>query len=243
VDPGQYLISYLVNDTLAIDCGSLGFYGTPQMHARIKHILITHTHADHTASLPIFLENAYEGKADCVTIHGSDAVLEGLQKDMFNDRTWPDFVAFSVGSKAPFVKLSRLEAYKPVELEGLTITPVPMDHVVPTLGFVVTEGPTTVVVASDTGPTEAIWKVANQVPNLAAVFLETSFPESMLDLARRSAHLTPALFAAEVKKLTRPVPVLVIHIKARFRRQVIAELSALKLPNVEVARFGHAYEW
>ncbi len=60
--PSQYLISYLINDALAIDAGSLGLYGTPQQQAMIKHVLITHTHIDHTATLPIFLENAYEAQ-------------------------------------------------------------------------------------------------------------------------------------------------------------------------------------
>ena len=50
------------------------------------------------ATLPIFLENAYEAKSDCVTVYGSDAVLESLRRDIFNDRTWPDFVALSEGA-------------------------------------------------------------------------------------------------------------------------------------------------
>ncbi|MBV8077799.1 MAG: hypothetical protein JO284_15435 [Planctomycetaceae bacterium] len=45
--PSQYLISYLINETLAIDAGSLGLYGTPQQQAMIKHVLISHTHIDH----------------------------------------------------------------------------------------------------------------------------------------------------------------------------------------------------
>ena len=60
VEQNQYLISYLINDTLAVDAGGLGFYGSPEQQARVKHVLISHTHADHVASLPIFVENAFE---------------------------------------------------------------------------------------------------------------------------------------------------------------------------------------
>ena len=35
----------------------------------------------------------------------------------------------------------------------------------------------TVVLATDTGPTEAIWRRANAQHNLQAVFLEASFPD------------------------------------------------------------------
>src|SRR5262249_41027894 len=135
------------------------------------------------------------------------------------------------------------EAYRPIVLEGLTVTPVPMDHVVPTLGFVITEGSTSVVIASDTGPTEAIWRAANEAPGLAAVFLEASFPDAMADLALRSKHLTPSRFGAEVRRLSRPVPVLAVHIKSRSRHEVAAELLALGLPNVQIGRSGLAYEW
>lgn len=240
--PGQYLISYLFNDTLAIDAGSLGLYGTPREQARVRHILISHTHADHTATLPIFVENAYEAGADCVTVHGGDAVLEGLRRDVFNDRTWPDFVALSRGP-SPLLKLERLEPYRTVELEGLSITPVPVNHAVPTLGFVVSDGRCSVVIASDTGPTDDLWRVANAATNLAAVFLEASFPDSMSALAAKSLHLTPSLFGLEVRKLHKPVPVIAVHIKARFRDEVVAELAALGLANVEVGQFGREYEW
>lgn len=161
--PSQYLISYLINDTLAVDAGSLGVYGTPQSQARVRHVLISHTHIDHTATLPIFLENAYEAKADCVTLHAEGAVLESLQSDTFNDRVWPDFVALSDGP-APFLKLSRLEPGRPVVLEGLTITPVAVSHVVPTLGFLVEDDESAVLIASDTGPTDDLWRLANSSP-------------------------------------------------------------------------------
>src|SRR5256714_13143786 len=86
-EPSQYLITYLINETVAIDAGSLGLYGSPQRQAAIKHVLISHTHIDHTATLPIFIENAYEARAECVTIHGSDDVIECLRRHMVDDRT------------------------------------------------------------------------------------------------------------------------------------------------------------
>jgi ribonuclease BN (tRNA processing enzyme) len=64
----QFLSCCLVNDTIALDAGSLGFYRPAHDQARIRHVLLTHTHIDHLASLPIFVENAFEGKPDPVTI-------------------------------------------------------------------------------------------------------------------------------------------------------------------------------
>lgn len=243
-EPSQYLISYLINDTLAIDAGSLGIWGSPQKQALVKHVLISHTHIDHTATLPIFLENAYEARADCVTIHGSDAVLESLRRDIFNDRTWPDFVTMSDGCQAaPFVRLQRLEPRSPLVVEGLRITPIPVNHVVPTLGFLVEDETSAILVASDTGPTELLWEQANVAANLQAVFLEAAFPNAMTELANLSKHLTPAMFGLEVQKLRKRVPVIAVHIKARFRDQILGELKDLALANLQIGEFGKTYDW
>jgi ribonuclease BN (tRNA processing enzyme) len=239
-DQLQFLSSYLLNESVAIDAGSLGFFHTPAEQARIRHVLITHTHIDHIASLPIFVENAYEGKRDCVTIHGSTAVLDCIRRDVFNDRVWPDFLAMST-PEAPFLKLETLEAHKTVELEGLRFTPVPVNHVVPTFGFLVEGDGAAVVVASDTGPTDELWVRANATPNLKAVFLEATFPNAMTWLANASKHLTPAQFAAEARKLSVPAALIAVHIKARFHDQVVKELLALGLPNVEIGQFGKPY--
>src|SRR5438132_2429222 len=98
----QFLTSLLINDTLAVDAGCLGLFGTAGEQAKVKHILITHTHIDHIGSLPMFVENAYEARPECVTIHGSEAVLDCLQSDIFNDRVWPDLINLST-KDAPFL--------------------------------------------------------------------------------------------------------------------------------------------
>ena len=151
----QFLTSFLINETIAVDAGSLGFYGSPWEQARVRHVLLTHTHIDHIASLPIFIENAYNAQRDCVTIHGSDAVLDCLRRDIFNDRVWPDLIRFSVPAR-PFLRFERLEDGCPVELDGLRFTPVAVNHTVPTLGLIIEDPNAAVVIASDTGPTAAI---------------------------------------------------------------------------------------
>ncbi len=238
----QYLTSFLLGDALAIDAGCIGLYRTPTEQARIKHVLLSHTHMDHIASLPTFLENVYDLQQECVTIHGSEAVLDSLRHDLFNDRVWPDFIAMSARGR-PFLKLATLHSGQPLELEGMRITPVSVNHAVPTLGFLVEDKNAGIVIPSDTGPTEEIWQRANQMPNLKAVFLETCFPNAMSEIADKSQHLIPATFALEVAKIKRPVAIIAIHIKPPFYTKVAQELQALGLANLTMARFGEAYEF
>ena len=134
----QFLSSTLVNDTIALDAGCIGFYRSAPEQARIRHVFLSHTHMDHLASLPIFRENAFEGKRDCLTVHASQEVLDCCQRDLFNDRIWPDFIALSQGDQ-PFLKLSRFEAGQSVDVDGVRISAVAIDHVVPTVAYVIAD--------------------------------------------------------------------------------------------------------
>lgn len=86
-------------------------------------------------------------------------------------------------------------------------------------------------------------ELAADLPNLKAVFMEASFPDAMSDLARVSAHLTLKLFAAEAAKLPAGVQLIAVHIKPRYRVQTLAELAALKLPNLAIGTGGRVYEF
>ena len=234
------LTTYLVNDSLAVDAGCLGWYGSWREQARVKHVLLSHSHLDHVASLPLFLENVHQAADEPVTVYASEAVLECLRRDLFNGRLWPDLVALS-RSEAEFLRLVTIEDGRAFSVAGLRITPCAVDHVVPTLGFLLEDDAAAVLLVSDTGPTQAIWDLANRTPKLRAVFLEASFPDSMAWLGKVAKHLTPATFAQEARKLARPVPVIAIHIKPRYQAQIVAELHALGLPGLEIARYGQPY--
>lgn len=216
--------------------------GALEDQARIEHIFISHTHIDHVASLPVFLENVYTPDDRCVKVHGSRAVLDCLRQDLFNNRLWPDFVELSL-TNPPFLQMHELEEQKTLEVSGLKITAIPMDHVVPTHGFIVEDEKSCVVFAGDTGPTSALWKEANRRKNVAAVFLECSFPESMAWLADTAKHLTPSQFAEETKKLDHSAPFHAVHIKSFCYEEILAELDALGQPHIHVGKPNHVYEY
>jgi cAMP phosphodiesterase len=237
----QFLTSFLINDTVVLDAGSIGLYGTPEDQARVKHLLLSHTHSDHLATLPTFLLNAYKGDGNCVTVYGSEVVLDCLRQHIFNDVFSPNFIRISEVRPA-YLRLQVIQPGVAIELDGLRVTPVPVHHAVPTLGFIVEDQAAAVLFPSDTGPTQEIWDRSKKIRNLKAVFLEAALPNSMAWLAEIAGHLTPALFALEVAKLDRATArFLAVHITPNHRRQVVKELKALGLDNVEVAAFGKPY--
>jgi cAMP phosphodiesterase len=240
VSDKQFLVSFLINDEVAVDAGSLGLLADLGRQERVRHVFITHEHLDHVATLPIFLENVYAPGRESVEVLAAPQVLDWLHRDLFNDRIWPDFIALSEQGDA-FVRTTLLEPLVPVVRAGLTVTPVPVSHSVETHGLVIDDGRTAVAFPSDTGPTEAIWRHLAGVERLKAVFLEASFPQSLAWLAAKTGHLAPETFAAEVKKLPQDVRWIVVHRKARHAAEIAADFRKLGIENVEFIQPGTVY--
>jgi ribonuclease BN (tRNA processing enzyme) len=236
----HYLHTFLIDATVAIDAGALGAWGAPQDQARIDHVFLTHSHADHIATLPVFLENGHSDRDAPVVVRGPAHTLDALRSDLFNGRVWPDFVNLRAGGRG-FVALSPLEPEVPVHVAGLRITAVPVNHPVPTYGYLVEDGRVAVAFGGDSGPTTRLWELACAAPGFAAAFLECSFPDRLAALAEQAGHLRPALFAAEVRKLPPTARAIAVHIKARHRAEVAAELRALDEPRIELGRCNHDY--
>jgi cAMP phosphodiesterase len=238
----QILASYIVNDSIVIDAGSIGFVSPLDVQKQVKHVFISHSHTDHLASLPIFIDNVYAPGPECPIVYGNADVLDCLQKHVFNERIWPDMIRLSA-EETPFLKLQEIHTETTVEVDGVRITPVAVDHIVPAMGFILEDDEAAIAIVSDTNPTNRIWEVINEQQNLKAVLLEASFPNHMAWLAERAMHLTPELFAGELQKLKQPAQVIAIHIKTAFDEQIKKELADLNLSNVEIGEPGKTYEF
>ncbi len=141
------------------------------------------------------------------------------------------------------MELILLESGISLEIEGLRITPVAVNHAIPTLGFILQEGGATVVMAMDTGPTEEIWQRANAAGNVRAIFIEAAFPNEMLSFAKLCKHMTPELVGREVKKLRDDVRIIAVHLKPQFHPQVSAELQNLGIANLQLANSTQTYRF
>lgn len=238
-DTRQYLVSYLVNDTLAIGAGFIGFYKTPHEQAQIQHLLLQNTRSSNVASLPIFVENAYEPIPDCVTIHATNAVLAAIQKDIFNDRVWPDFIALS-NPKAPFLKTVELPPERPSQIDGLTVISLEVSHGVPSCAFMVENDSAAVLFIPETGPTTRVWEQANSTATLRAVFVQVSLPDERSEQAERQQQLTPALLAQELEKLTVTPSIYAVPVHSIFAGKIVQQLAA---HGIAVAQPDHEYQF
>ncbi|WP_447598522.1 3',5'-cyclic-nucleotide phosphodiesterase [Nitrospira sp. Nam80] len=229
---------FLLNDTVLLDAGTVGSRLYLHEQRRVQAVLLTHLHFDHIRDLPTLADNLTGDIEEPVKVAASPEVLKGLESHIFNGEVYPDFFRIP-DERTPVLRAVPLHAGRETMVAGLHVTPIPVNHLVPTMGYLIIDGGRAVLFSGDTYVTDAIWDAAARIPSLAAVFVETSFPDDMLDLARASKHLTPALLAKELHKLGRPeVPVYVYHMKPRFEGRIREELRRLDMPRLSVLEEG-----
>jgi cAMP phosphodiesterase len=239
------LTSFLIEDRMAVDGGSIGFALSPEQMNSVSDIVITHSHNDHIASLPIFVAEAFTKAERPITVYGTEEVIAALREFIFNDKVWPDFEKIPLlDGSGPTLRFEVLVPRRTVRISGMNVTPVPVNHIVPTVGLIVEHDGVTVAFTSDTYVTDEVWEFARAATNLKAVFVDVSFPNEMGQLAAASKHLTPELLASEVNKLARRhAEIIVVHIKPTNRLAVIEQLESLDNPAISVGRIDYEYIW
>jgi cAMP phosphodiesterase len=239
----QRLTCFVIDERVTVDAGSLGIALTDEQRRTVRDVIVTHPHMDHIASLPIFVDDLFGELEQPIRIYATAEVIDLLKQDVFNDVVYPKFDELknhngSVMEYAPF------EIHKPFKVAHLTVTAVPVNHIVPTVGLLISDGKATVAFSSDTAETEEFWKLVNQAKRLDALFIEASFPNSMRKLAEASKHLTPEMLQSELGKLSHNgMDILAVHLKPAYRDAVARELDEIGIENLTVMETGKVYEW
>lgn len=229
---------FLINETVMVDAGTIGSALRLAEQKRIRHILLSHLHFDHIQGLPTMADNLVDDVVSPVVLTSTTQVLSDLQCHIFNDKVYPDFLKLPTPQR-PVFQCRALEVGKESDVGGLHVTPIPVNHLVPTVGFLIREGMSSLLYSGDTYETHEIWRMAAHEPTLKAAFIETSFPDELSDLARVSKHLTPSLFVREFSKIGRPdLPVYIYHVKPRFREEIKRQLSTFGIANLTVLEEG-----
>jgi len=239
---GQRLTGLLVNGTVAIDAGSLTQALTVEEQSRIRHIFLTHSHLDHLCTLPFYTKNVFGRIQDPVQIHALPETLDALRRHLFNDELWPDFSVIPTPDN-PIIRYLELEPDQVIDVEGLRITPVSVNHLVPCVGYRVEDDHSAFLFTSDTTTTEAVYTLANATPNLRLFITEVSFPNAQGWLAEAAKHLTPAMLGAELKKLTADVPVAIYHLTPGDSPEILPELEALGDPRIRLLLQDERFRW
>jgi cAMP phosphodiesterase len=240
--PGHGMTSLLVNDTVALDAGWVSGALTLKEQVKVKDILISHSHLDHTCTLPFLIDNNFSAPGFSLRIYAIPEVIASMKNHLFNNHTWPDFTCLP-NDLTPVLKLVEITPEEPFVINGLTFRAIHVSHIVPTTGYIVEDKKGAIAFSSDTGPTERFWEVVNTVKRLRAVITETSFPNEFQDLATVSGHLTPATLDQELDKLTKDVPVYLYGGKPKHLASIKKEVKALKRRRLSLLVQGKTYRF
>jgi ribonuclease BN (tRNA processing enzyme) len=240
--PDCRMTCLLLDDVVALDAGSLSQALPIDRQRQVQSIVLSHSHMDHTNSLPFFIENVFGKLRDAVDIYASAPTIYAIRKNLFNNDVWPDFTRLP-NHLLPVMRFHELAAGVPVEIEGLRFTPIPVDHPVPTFGFLIEDGRSALVWSSDTGPTKRLWEVANAAAGLKGVWVDVSFENALQPIADVSGHLTPQTLAAQVQQLEADAPVALHHLKPPSVARIREEIAALGQSRLGFLEQGGIYRF
>lgn len=225
--------SMLVDQDILIDAGTGVSNLSMDELLKIDHILITHSHLDHIAFIPLLLDTVMGIRAEPITVHANKETLETLREHIFNWKVWPDFNAIP-SLENPFLRYNEVKLGETLNINGRKFTPLPTNHVVPAIGYHVDGGEASLVFTGDTTVCEALWLEVNKIGNLKYLIIETAFSNSELELAKLSKHLCPSLLISELGNLniTHPqhaVEVYITHLKPGEGESIMQEIAASHL--------------
>ena len=239
----QRLTCFLIDDCVAVDAGSIAIALTDEQRTKVRDIIVTHPHLDHIASLPIFIDDLYPSLKEPIRVHATQEVISLLERDVFNWNVYPRFSDLK-NDYGPVMEYVAIPVRTPFKVAHLDVVAVPVNHIVPTVGLVISDGKKSVAFSSDTAETDEFWKIVNEMKNLDALLIEASFPDRMAQLAEVSRHFTPASLNEELGKLTHNgMDIMAVHLKPTYRDEIVEELNALNIPKLKVMKPGKVYEW
>jgi ribonuclease BN (tRNA processing enzyme) len=216
--------SLLLDHDVLIDAGTgLGDLSLAEMSI-IDHVFVTHSHLDHIACLPLLVDSVGFMRDKPLLIHATAETLAILQKHVFNWEIWPDFAEIP-NLHQPVMRYKEIKIGETIDVGGRKLTPLPVNHVVPAVGFCIDSGKACLAFSGDTTTCDELWDAVNQIPNLRYLIVETAFSDAEKELAVLSKHLCPSILADELKKLKLDPEIYITHLKPGEVELTMREIS------------------
>jgi cAMP phosphodiesterase len=237
--PGCSTTSFLLDGNILVDAGTITSLLTLEEQVKIDYVLVTHAHLDHVRDIMFLADNiCYLQKDRPLTIVATHAIIDTLKTYLFNNIIWPDFSLLPTPEN-PVLKFNTIKPGEKIKIDNVTVTAILVHHVIETVSYAIESKEESVLFIGDTGPTEEVWRIANSINNLKAVFIETSLPNSMQDVADMTGHLTPLGLEQELKKMNTNNPdIYLYHMKLRYHESIQSEIALIQDRNIHVLKDG-----
>jgi ribonuclease BN (tRNA processing enzyme) len=228
VSLGNRTTSFMVGSEILIDAGSgVGDLTIDEM-SKIRHIFISHTHLDHIHCVPLLLDTIFDTVTEPLVVHGSSVALAAIHDHIFNGIIWPDFSVLP-SVENPVVVFDVIEAGESIQLGEFNFRAVEVNHIVPTVAYIVSASTGRFVYSGDTTTNDTLWSALNELDHIDILIVETAFTNSDIELCKKSKHYCPQTLADDLKKLKHQPAVYLTHAKPGEAEQIYLECSELIL--------------
>lgn len=217
--------SFLIDHDVLVDAGTGVGDLTLQEMQGINDVILTHSHLDHVAALPLMIDSVAAMRTSPLRVHALAETIQSLKTHIFNNTIWPDFTQIP-SAQAPFLSFHPLRQGQTLTIAGKSIEVLPAVHTVPAVGYAITTGHGCWVFTGDTERNPALWRRINQL-NVAMLVIETAFSNREKDLAKRSLHLSPMSLASELDQIAKNkrYPIYITHTKPAETELIMEEIQ------------------
>lgn len=245
ISAGCRTTSFLVDDDLLVDAGTgVGDLSIEEL-ARIDHVVITHSHMDHIAALPLLADAVLKFRSKPVEVYSQPETVHALRTHIFNWTIWPDFTAIP-SPEQPTMRFQEFAVGDVVRLGSKQLEVLPAVHTVPAVGVAVSSASALRpwVFTGDTAHNPALWARLRAL-NVGMLVIETAFSDQERELADLSKHLSPSGLAEELGQFRQDVPIYITHTKPGETAQIMREIQAFSLrgetPELRLLQAGQEF--
>ena len=240
---GLRTTSILLDNDILIDMGTgVGDLALAELRD-IKSVFLTHSHLDHTACLPLFLDTTFDSRVgQPLEVYALQETIDALRAHMFNNVMWPDFEALPSREEA-VLKFIPIKAGDVISVGDRRIRAVNVYHTVPSLGYCIENETKVFAFSGDTMTNQDLWPILNDYTQLDALVVEVSFPNEQIKLAATAGHYCPETLAADLKNLRHDPQIWVTAMKPGMQELIFDQVTDA-IPDRKIKRLkrGDVFE-
>ncbi|MFC2027676.1 MBL fold metallo-hydrolase [Chloroflexota bacterium] len=217
------LVSFVIDEKLAVEAGSLTSELTFAEQTKIRWILISHGHYDHITTIPTLAFNNIEHITSIYSTLGTLKVISGLMDGV----VYPEFSSDDSYLGKATIDLIPIEPYVTQQIDGYKITAVPVNHPIQAVGFeIISNEGSRLFYTGDTGHgLSNVWeRVSPQT-----LIIDVTFPNRLKTTAEDANHLCPEMLMEELLSFNKikgySPEVITIHMSPQLEAEIARELA------------------